>query len=127
MSIERLDHFLIVTADLEATREFYTRVLGLAVGPRPPFTFPGYWLYAGDIACVHLAASDREGLAGGAAVDHLAFAASDLAGTRARLREHGIEARERTVPGLGLTQLFVRDPNGVAIELSFRPEETAAG
>ncbi len=122
MAIERLDHCLILAEDLHATRDFYTEVLGLETGPRPPFEFPGYWLYAGDVACVHLAEAARDGgpARGGGAVDHVAFAADDLEGTRARLRAAGVETRERNVPGAGLTQLFVRDPNGVSIELSFR-------
>ena len=45
MAVERLDHYTIRTADLDATRCFYTEVLGLSVGPRPAFTFPGLWLY----------------------------------------------------------------------------------
>ena len=55
MSIARLDHYLVLAEDLEATRDFYTEVLGLEVGPRPPFGFVGYWLYAAGHACVHLA------------------------------------------------------------------------
>ncbi|NBY16471.1 MAG: glyoxalase, partial [Betaproteobacteria bacterium] len=35
-----LNHFSIRTMDLDRTRDFYERVLGLTVGPRPDFPFP---------------------------------------------------------------------------------------
>jgi len=34
-----LNHFSIRTTDMDATRVFYEKVLGLTVGPRPPFPF----------------------------------------------------------------------------------------
>lgn len=43
-----------------------------------------------------------------------------------RLRESGVEPRERTVPVLGLHQVFVDDPNGVVVELNFPAAEHAA-
>jgi len=39
-----------------------------------------------------------------------------------RLRRNGIEAIENTVPGVGLRQLFVCDPNGVRIEINVAAE-----
>ena len=41
----------------------------------------------------------------------------------ARLEARGIPARQREVPGLGLRQLFVQDPNGVTIELNYPASE----
>lgn len=141
----QLNHFSIRSLDLAACERFYVDVLGLAVGPRPPFPFPGLWLYAGDTgvysnAVVHIIGIDRndpEGLRkylgdraegelkGTGAVDHLAFFASDLAGTMARLRRLGVPCRERSVPLLGLHQVFVDDPNGVVIEINFPSIEPA--
>ena len=37
-----------------------------------------------------------------------------------------LAARERTVPLLGLHQVFVDDPNGVVVELNFPAAEQAA-
>jgi len=48
--IQSLNHFSIRTTDLDASRRFYEEVLGLRVGPRPAFPFPGLWIYAGDTA-----------------------------------------------------------------------------
>ena len=55
MPITHLEHFLVLTDDIEATLDFYRDVLGLTVGPRPPLSFTGYWLYAGGAPCVHIA------------------------------------------------------------------------
>lgn len=41
----------------------------------------------------------------------------------ARLKDMGIVARERTVPGLGLHQLFLDDPNGIVVELNYPSAE----
>ncbi len=141
-----LNHFSIRTVDLDACERFYCGLLGLTKGPRPPFPFPGLWLYAGDTnewanAVVHIICIDRndpEGLkkylgdrdegslAGSGAVDHVAFFATGLAQTLATLKAHGIEGRERTVPAIGLHQVFIDDPNGIVVELNFPAAEKAA-
>src|ERR1043166_10091676 len=47
MEIKRIDHYWIRPTDVEPPRRFYTEILGLTVGPRPAFKFPGLWLYNG--------------------------------------------------------------------------------
>jgi catechol 2,3-dioxygenase-like lactoylglutathione lyase family enzyme len=141
-----LNHFSIRTTDLDASRRFYADVLGLSVGPRPDFPFPGLWLYLGDHAdvanaVVHLIGIDRndpEGLkkylgdrdetalAGSGAVDHIAFFADGLAATIDHLKQQRVAYRERTVPSIGLHQLFLEDPCGVVIELNFPAAEKRA-
>ena len=44
---------------------------------------------------------------------------------RAKLSRLGVASRERTVPNLGLHQVFVDDPNGVVIELNYPASEHA--
>jgi catechol 2,3-dioxygenase-like lactoylglutathione lyase family enzyme len=46
MPVSAMDHFTILTDDLPATLAFYEEFLGLKPGARPPFSFPGAWLYA---------------------------------------------------------------------------------
>ena len=141
-----LNHFSIRTDDLDASRRFYSEVLGLTVGPRPDFPCPGHWMYRGDHAdianaVVHLIGIDRtapkgldnylggrddQALAGSGAVDHIAFFAEGLAAMVAHLRTQGAPFRERTVPSIGLHQLFVTDPCGVVIELNYAAAEKAA-
>jgi hypothetical protein len=42
------------------------------------------------------------------------------------LRKHAVDFRERTVPSIGLHQLFLDDPAGIVIELNFPAAEKAA-
>ncbi len=126
MPLQNLNHLLVLARDLEATRDFYVSVLGLAVGPRPPFEFPGYWLYLGDQAVVHLAGQDSDtGDAGTGPIDHVAFGATGLKDMVVRLEDHAIPVRHRKVPDLGLHQVFIQDPNGVTIELNYPAAEGA--
>jgi len=69
---------------------------------------------------------DESQLHGSGAVDHVAFFATGLADTLARLKDKGVECRERTVPALGLYQVFVTDPNGIVVELNFPAAEAVA-
>ena len=54
MGLGGLQHYTIEPSDLERTKNFYCDVLGLENGDRPPLDFPGYWLYSGGTATVHL-------------------------------------------------------------------------
>ena len=123
MPLTQLNHVTVRTGDLEGTRDFYSEVLGLREGPRPPLSFPGYWLYCGEQAVVHLVPhSGAIGAGPGDATgnfDHVAFTADDFDGMRARFQRLGLTFRENEVPGIQLKQLFVKDPNQVMIELNF--------
>lgn len=147
MPVGRLDHYSIRTLDIEASRRFYTEVMGFSVGFRPPFRFPGLWLYNGaqypeTTGVVHIIGIDRndpqglkdylgdrdpESLQGTGTVDHMAFTATGLGEMRSRLKQHGIAFRERTVPSLGIHQMFFEDPSGVTLELNYPAAEAAAG
>jgi catechol 2,3-dioxygenase-like lactoylglutathione lyase family enzyme len=131
MTVSRFEHVLILAEDLEATKDFFADVVGLSVGKRPDFPFPGYWMYLGDSPCVHLAAKklDEGGkdyldikdpdVSGSGCIDHIAFLADDMAGFRARLEAAGIPLRHRHVPGSPVQQIFIKDPNNVTVELNF--------
>ena len=54
VTMKRLEHVNVRTANLDAMVEWYGRMLGMTSGPRPGFSFPGAWLYAGDHPIVHL-------------------------------------------------------------------------
>src|SRR5258708_36933767 len=62
MAILRPAHYSIRTTDLDRSRRFYSDVLQLRVGFRPPFNFPGVWLYPNDeeseFGVVHLIGVD---------------------------------------------------------------------
>ncbi|HET8742872.1 MAG TPA: VOC family protein [Gaiella sp.] len=126
MALRRLDHVLVLTDELEATRAFYCDVLGLEAGERPELPFPGYWLYLGGSPCLHVAERSAYeahaatiGLGVGAApVDHLAFDAEDDPALAERLDAAGLRATENDVPEARMRQLFLDDPNGVRVELN---------
>ena len=139
MPLTQLEHYLVLTDDIDATRDFYCNALGMRVGPRPPLDFSGYWVYLGEVPCIHIADwhsyrahSRTTGIAistraaGTGPLDHIAFNAVDYAAVKARLAAHGIEATENLVAGVGLRQLFLSDPNGVKIELNIAAEPIRA-
>jgi catechol 2,3-dioxygenase-like lactoylglutathione lyase family enzyme len=123
MALTELNHVTVRTDDMEGTRDFYIKVLGLHVGPRPPLAFPGYWLYCGDKAVVHLVPESGQIGAGSGGdtgnFDHVAFLARDFDTTRRHFEKLGLPYRENDVPGAQLKQLFLTDPNKVMIELNF--------
>lgn len=124
MPLKNLNHLLIRARDVEATRDFYRDVLGLTQGDRPPFRFKGYWMYIGDQAVVHLAERAPDtGPDTTGAIDHIAFEAEGLREMLGRLETLGLPARNRKVPGQGLHQVFVTDPDGVMIELNYTAAE----
>jgi catechol 2,3-dioxygenase-like lactoylglutathione lyase family enzyme len=119
-------HVAIKTADLAATRRFYIDILGMEDLPRPDFGYPGAWIgMPGAGAVIHVYAGGPalgpEGRApvGSAAIDHVSITAAGYHGFTERFRAAGIPFREFIVPGTALWQLFVYDPSGVQIELTF--------
>ena len=137
MTITAIDHILLLSDDIDATRDFYCSALGLTVGARPPLEFPGYWLFGEEGPCLHIA--DRrvynerarrlglgtadEGVAG--LIDHVAFAATDYAEAAERLERDGIAAIRNVVPEAGMRQLFFSDPDGVRIEVNVVERDVA--
>ena len=129
MTVSALEHVTIRCADLKATRDFYVG-LGLVDGARPDFPFRGAWLYLGGVAVVHLVDAADKGSAWGGEpgaaradtgpFDHVAFQGDDFGKMRAQFEAAGLPFRERVVPGGALSQLFVRDPDGVLVEINFR-------
>ena len=132
MPLTELNHYFVRANDLERTRQFYVDVLGFEVMQRPNFPFPGYWLGINGKIQVHMgpagipnqemyylgtpkgAATDHAGV-----VDHIAFLASDPEAFVKRFKALGMEFRPRSLPESELFQLFIKDPNGLTIELNF--------
>lgn len=133
MGLNALNHYTIRPANLEATKDFYVDVLGLEIGYRPPLNFPGYWLYCGGQPTVHLIGprtddghpTHREAGPTGL-LDHIAFSCTGLAQMRDNLAKRRIKHEERVIPRDKQTQIFLYDPDGVAVELNYPPEETTA-
>ena len=134
MALDSMDHLSIRTTKMEETREFYETAMGMTVGDRPPLPFPGYWMYLGEKAVIHIVGIDEDDpsglidylgdvdlddLDGGGAVDHLAFRASNPKDLIKHLDKLDIPYRERKVPEMNLFQLFLEDPNNITLELNY--------
>ena len=124
MSVTKLDHVNIRTANLERMIAFYEDVVGLRNGDRPPFPIPGAWLYCGAQAVVHLVSVDRETVAGAdVSLEHFAFGAVDLQAFLANLESRGIQPRMARLPEWGHWQVNIFDPDGNHLHVDFAPEE----
>lgn len=124
MALKRLDHYNVNPGDLDASRRFYTEVIGLRDGYRPPFEVTGAWLYLGDQAVVHLLVGPTTADGPPGRLDHIAFLATDAAEMIQRLRARGWPYWIRSSRRAGLHQVFVRDPDGIQVELSYSIDET---
>lgn len=137
MPLSHLEHFLIQTADIQATRDWYVDVLGFREGPHPDFKFPVVWLYLGDKDVVHLTQGGKnvsenrkaylgqqsDATHGSGVLDHVAFRCTGLRDMMEHLQQRKIEFRRRMVSDQGLFQLFLLDPNGVKVELNYSNSE----
>ncbi len=138
MPLSHIEHYLIAADDMEGTRDWYCSVLGMQEGAHPDFGFPVYWLYldgrdvvhigpsakhAGDAQKSYLGRTSQDAGTGTGAIDHIAFRATGLGDTMARLREKGVQFNDRRANGQALYQLFMIDPNGIKVELNFDAAE----
>ena len=126
MQVNKLDHVNVHTSNLDRMVEWYDRVLGMKAGWRPPFKFPGAWLYCGDQATVHLVGLDNvpktEGIL---QLEHFAFTATGLKEFIARLEKERVRYDARKVPRSDGVQVNVWDPDGNHIHIDFAGDETA--
>jgi len=132
MAVTELNHYFVRANDLERSRRFYCDVLGFEEMPRPDFPFPGYWLGVGGKIQVHMgphgipnselyylgttpkSATDNTGV-----VDHIAFLATEPESFSKKFTAIRLKARKRYFPEFHLFQMFVKDPDGLTIELNF--------
>ena len=137
MPLRHLEHFLIQTADIGATRDWYVNVLGLEEGPHPDFKFPVCWLYIDGKDVIHVTEGGKnvsenrkrylgqqsDALEGTGVIDHLAFRCTGLKDMLEHLTRLNVPFNRRQVDDQGLYQLFLFDPNGIKIELNFANAE----
>lgn len=127
MPLTLLQHLNIRCSDIDRSRDFYL-TLGLQDGWRPPFASRGFWMYLGAHPVVHLVAKKHDEQLRGpdtGELDHVAFEAADIDAMRIRLRESGIAFRETVVPHDRTIQIFIKDPDGVRLELNFPQADKA--
>jgi catechol 2,3-dioxygenase-like lactoylglutathione lyase family enzyme len=130
MSVGVLDHYNVSTRNLRDTVRFYEEVLGLVNGPRPPFDFPGAWLYSEGHPVLHLndiSPTDKSQRPDSGVIDHIAFGSRGFEAMKQHLSRKGVPFRANEVPNSTRRQIFVTDPNNVLIELNFDvAKETAS-
>ncbi|AOW13942.1 glyoxalase [Hydrogenophaga crassostreae] len=122
MPIHKLDHVNIRTHQLVTLIGWYQRVLGLRVGARPNFPFPGAWLFAGDTVVVHLIGVESPSGAGSESelkLEHFAFSATDLDAFENTLRELGEPHQRAELASFGLVQINLWDPDGNHLHVDF--------
>ena len=138
MPISHIEHILVASDDIDATRDWYARVLGMKSGAHPEFGFPVHWMYVDNIDIVHIGPSAKQAgdiqkkylgrtsqktEEGTGALDHIAFRATGLRKMLEHLRKEKIPFTQRRANGQALFQLFLYDPNGIKIELNYAAQE----
>jgi catechol 2,3-dioxygenase-like lactoylglutathione lyase family enzyme len=125
-----LDHVNIQTEKLGETVAFYRDVIELRPGNPPPPLDPAQvqWMFDGDgRAILHLSMPGalvgtrviNKGKEDTGAVHHVALACKGHDVMIDRLDRLGLEHNENHVVAIDLKQIFVRDPNGVLLELNY--------
>lgn len=114
----RFDHLNLHVAAGSPLQALFGGVMGLQPGHRPPFPFPGQWLYGdAERALLHVVdAPAGEGMA--IRMGHVAFRTDESANVvLARLDAAGLAYEVAVVPDDGDVQIFVPLPDGLVIEL----------
>jgi catechol 2,3-dioxygenase-like lactoylglutathione lyase family enzyme len=120
-----LFHYGLRAADAETTLNFYTRVLGMVRDEsRPNIATGGYWLRAalpGSPPSIHVFTDSAEpGMPNGCgAIDHISLYCKDYRAVRQKLADYGLTWEGGATPGGKQWVIFVHDPNGVMLEMSF--------
>ncbi len=134
MQLKNILHVAVRTMDIDATNKFYAEVLRMQVDPNRPDSIPapGTWLNFGDCQIHVIAGPKAYGefdtkTYGGGNLDHMAIRAVGFDAWKEHLTKHGVDYRQNNVRALGQWQLFIRDPNGIVIELQFIVANESAG
>ena len=130
--INQIDHVNIRTSRFEETIVFYADVLAMKAMPLPgaaDITEAAWLCDAAGRPAIHLSSlttrfpvGDMPEVSGEGSgkVHHVAFECSDYDAMLAGLRACNQQVDLNDVPQIALRQIFVRDPNGILVELNFR-------
>jgi len=131
MAVAGLDHVNIIASNLEATVDFYGKVLGLVRDPNSVLEKMGRrgaWMQdetgypimhiQGYDAALHQANQAGDVTPTGA-IDHVALQCSGFAAMLEHLAALGIEHRVNDRQFGSLRQIFITDPDQVKLELNY--------
>jgi catechol 2,3-dioxygenase-like lactoylglutathione lyase family enzyme len=120
MEIAAINHVTLIVDDLERARRFYTDVLGLEELPVFPFDYPTQFYRVNETQQLHLTEwEDASSFRG-----HVCLTVSDFDRAYATARELDLVderpwGKVRELPD-GAMQMFIRDPAGNLLEISYR-------
>ena len=131
LQITDVNHISRETEHVDRLVQFYTKVLGLPMLPRPDFGFGGAWLALPGGKQLHIIECDPEKPAANTSTPaavlpperfirrghHMALTVPDIERAKATLTAHKISFAINKVPGTAIEQLFVYDPDGNGIEI----------
>ena len=132
MAVTGLNHFNITASPdlIEQVKTFYRDILGFKVGPRAHLEHSGYWLYAGEAPILHLSACPEMDAKMGAEMikstvkcrgffNHISLNCVGLQATTARLSATNTPYKTIELSDIAQTQVFITDPAGIGVELTF--------
>ncbi len=123
MKIVGMNHFTVLSHDVDLAVSFYQKVLGLESGYRPKLPFPGAWLYIEKNAVLHIiGVSSTDKLVEGV-IDHIAFSGVGLSKFIKHLNDVNVPYEHRQQTGSNIWQVFFYDPSGAKVEVDFDPSE----
>jgi catechol 2,3-dioxygenase-like lactoylglutathione lyase family enzyme len=131
MKVQHLDHINIRTDRLSESLHFYGTLLGMTAKPPPTMTDYSKGAYFCDDdgrAIVHLIGAEQRaesvspvrGAAQRGMIDHFSLRVSGRPETlKQRLEAQALEYEELDADVIRTLLIFVRDPNGIMVELGF--------
>ncbi|KAJ54444.1 lactoylglutathione lyase [Actibacterium mucosum KCTC 23349] len=119
MPIKQLAHVCIFARDLDATKQFYTQVLGLDIA----FNFTrdgrvfGFYLHAGGRSHIEVFENAEAEFDKTNRINHLCLEVTSLDEMIAQIRGQGVEITDKSLACDDTWQAWTADPNGTRIEL----------
>ncbi|MEL7496652.1 MAG: VOC family protein [Planctomycetota bacterium] len=126
MGLIAFDHTTLIVDDVDASRQFYVKLLGMNEVARPDFDFAGAWFQLGQ-TMIHVTESgDKAGLAGWgdrkvksiSRGHHIAYTTLNFDDAVSAIAHYGIPIGDgpKTRPD-GARQVYIYDPDGHLIEI----------
>lgn len=123
MPVVGVDHINIRTMDVAKSAQFYIDLFGFELQQGPgPMGFQRNWLHDGrGRPIIHFRILEADSASTGP-IDHVALSCQGKDEILGRLRARDVEFSVADNLTPGVTQVFLKDPHGVAIELTFEGE-----
>lgn len=127
MKVTQLNHVGLHVADVERSVAFYRDVVGLTQIPRASFPFPGAWFRIGAATdpaheqTLHILGLRTEAVRSDRRGTHFAMQVESALEAKAALESRGAAVEGPDTRSDGALQIFIRDPDGHAIEFCQLP------